>query len=566
MCALGRRFGGVRLSSGLHSLASVLVVLSVAACGGGGGGLVTTTGTVSGLVTNLDNNSPVAGAAVSRSSGSPSTTTGSDGRYTLANVPSGQQTLVASGSGLQSVQRTVSVPSQGTATLNFGLTKFPDPAIIGPSNYQGGMATVNIVGASAIYVATIAPKSTDGGSYTLQAIGLSFMQTAPTTRVTPSAAVATALTFHTKLRELGQQLAMRAPRASAVPKAQVQTVTVGSQGTFWVVVGGSLTNQQQTSATLQASSTHGLLYVDNADLASMSSAQAASVLQTWEAQIYSTDTSVFGLPQNTYNSNGQGQITILITHLVQGPLSGGTIIGYFFPCDLYADGTCGNLHSNQADIIYLNANLNDALLKGDMAHEFQHLINYSQHVFVFGSAAETTWIDEGLAMLAEDLVGYGYQAGSSSNTVGVAQAFLAAPSAISLWNFSSTVANYGAAWLLFRYLADRFGNQIAGRLVQTAQTGSTNLETQTGEASGQILSEEAMAILNTTFNLGLPSPYTYTSINAATLGTTPAFTSSGSATLNSGGYRFYGFNSSLFPAAQISLQAGSAIPWAGAGH
>ena len=346
-------------------------------------------------------------------------------------------------------------------------------------------------------------------------------------------------------------------------------MTVGSQATFWVIVGGSLTNQQQTTATLQASSTHGLLYVDNADLASMSSAQAASVLQTWEAQIYSTDTSVFGSPQNPYNSNGQGQITILITHLVQGPLSGGTILGYFSPCDLYPDSTalsaCG-IHSNQADIIYLDANLNDALLKGDMAHECQHLINSSQHVFVFGSAAETSWIDEGLAMLAEDLVGYGYQAGSSSNTVGVAQAFLAAPSAISLWDFRSTVANYGAAWLFFRYLADRFGNQIAGRLVQTAQTGSTNVETQTGEASGQILSEEAMAVLNTTFNLGLSSPYTYTSINAATLGTTPAFTSPGSATLNSGGYRFYGFNSSLFPAAQISLQAGSATPWAGAGH
>src|SRR2546428_2441843 len=115
--------------------ASVLVVLLVAACGGGGGGLVTTTGTVSGLVTNLDSHRPVVGATVSRSFRYPYTTTQSDGRYTFANGTSPQQTLVASGSRLQSAQRTVSVPPQGTATLNFGLTKFADPAIIGPSSY-----------------------------------------------------------------------------------------------------------------------------------------------------------------------------------------------------------------------------------------------------------------------------------------------------------------------------------------------------------------------------------------------------------------------------------------------
>jgi hypothetical protein len=202
-----------------------------------------------------------------------------------------------------------------------------------------------------------------------------------------------------------------------------------------------------------------------------------------------------------------------------------------------------------------------------MAHEFQHLINWSQHVFVNLGSSETTWINEGLSMLAQDLVGYGYQQGISNGvpTIQVAQGFLASPSQISLYNFSSTGNNYGAAWLFFRYLADRFGNQIAGRLVQTAQTGTTNIEMQTGEAIGQVLSEEAMAILNVTFKLGLVNPYTYTSINAATLGTTPAFTPPGSVTINSGGYRFYGFSSS-FPAAQITIQAGSATPWATVGH
>src|SRR5439155_16654173 len=233
---------------------------------------------------DLDSNSPVAGATVSRNSGSPSTTTGSDGRYALANVPSGQQTLVASASGLQSAQRTVSVPSQGTATLNFGLTKFTDPAIIGTSNYQGGMATVNIVGASAIYAATIAPKSTDGGSYTLQAAGLSFMPARPTNVISLSPTVMAGFSFHTRLRELEQQLALRAPRPSSpgVPRAPVSAASVGSQTTFWVLNSMSGTGQQQITATLQATSTHGLLYVDNNVLAGVSTTQAATWLSFWE--------------------------------------------------------------------------------------------------------------------------------------------------------------------------------------------------------------------------------------------------------------------------------------------
>src|SRR5262245_12138282 len=118
--------------------ALLLVSLALSACGGGGAGVVSATGTVTGLVFNLDaNNSPVSGASVRLVSGTPSTTTGTDGRYTLSSVPAGTQTFVASATGFPAAQRQVSVPAQGSATLNFGLTGFGNPGVTGPSSYRG---------------------------------------------------------------------------------------------------------------------------------------------------------------------------------------------------------------------------------------------------------------------------------------------------------------------------------------------------------------------------------------------------------------------------------------------
>lgn len=440
------------------------------------------------------------------------------------------------------------------------VTKSNDPTIVGPSNYQGGTVTVKVTQTlSAYYASTNAPKTTDGGSYTLQAVDLSSMPSRSISAAAPSATTMAGLTFHTRLRDFEQQLALRAPRPSrsAISRAPVSAASVGAQATFWVFTDASAQNQTQITATLQATSTHGLLYVDNNVLTGVSTTQAATWLSFWESTAYPTDTGTFGSPTNTYyNPTGQGQITILITNVINS-FAG----GYFFACDLYPEGTC-SVHSNQADIIFLASNSSDAYTRGGMGHEFQHLINYSQHVFVNGGSAETTWINEGLSMLAQDLVGYGYQA-AASGTISLAQGFFAAPSAISLYNFNSTQYNYGAAWLFFRYFADRFGNQSAGRLVQTAQTGTTNIESQTGEAIGQLLSEQSTAILNMSFTLGLGSPYQYTSITSGTIGSTPALTPAGSVSINSGGYRFYGFtaNSSL-PAHQVTIQAGSATPWA----
>jgi hypothetical protein len=545
--------------------ALVLVSLALSACGSGGGGALTLTGVVTGTVFNLDaNNSPVSGALVKLSSGTPSTTTGADGRYTLSNVSAGTQALVASASGFPAVQRQVSVPAQGTATLNFGLTSFGNPTVVGPSSYKGPVLTVNVLtqGQSVLLAATVAPHSVDGGTYSLQAVSLSYLQpsVSPQQPKTSSVSRLPAVdTLSGQLRQLEREAAGRLPRKFPVTPPPIQLL-VGSQATFWVISSPSPIQQQLITATLQAESTHGLVYVDNQDLTTISQATAASLLQTWEAEIFTRVTQVFGFPQNPYNSNGQGQVTLLFSRTVNLIVGEG---GYFFVIDLYPDSqtfpTLG-LHSNQRDLLYFSTNATDAFRKGTMAHEFQHLINFSQHVFVFGGSMEVTWINEGLSMAAMDVAGYGFQVG---NTTPYASSFVQTPGSVSLWNWQNTAADYGAGWLFFRYLADRFGNQILRKLVQTTLTGASNVETQTGEPIGQVIGEEALAVLNIAFQAGLTSPYTYTSISGSNLGAALTLTAPGSTSINSGGYHFYGFSisSPTLPAARIAIQAGTAMPW-----
>jgi hypothetical protein len=86
-------------------------------------------GTVTGVVTNAANGSPVAGAKVGTAGGS-STVTGADGRYTLV-LPAGEATLTASAYGFVSQTATVTVTEGSTTTRNFALQPAPMVTVSG---------------------------------------------------------------------------------------------------------------------------------------------------------------------------------------------------------------------------------------------------------------------------------------------------------------------------------------------------------------------------------------------------------------------------------------------------
>jgi hypothetical protein len=81
-------------------------------------------GTISGKVISSVDNAGIAGAIVTYSGGT--ITTNASGDFTIANLPAGNQTLVAAADGYNSSpEQVINVPANGTATANIALTPKP---------------------------------------------------------------------------------------------------------------------------------------------------------------------------------------------------------------------------------------------------------------------------------------------------------------------------------------------------------------------------------------------------------------------------------------------------------
>ena len=79
------------------------------------------TGTVTGTVTRIDENSPLPSVSVTVKNTGQSTVTGPDGRYTLRRVPEGPQTIVFKWLGYRPTEAETNVEPDGSVTVDVGL-------------------------------------------------------------------------------------------------------------------------------------------------------------------------------------------------------------------------------------------------------------------------------------------------------------------------------------------------------------------------------------------------------------------------------------------------------------
>ncbi len=133
--------------------------------GGNVSGVSFTTTTSAGMITGTVTGSggTVAGAAVSYSGGS--ATTGSNGGYTLSNVPAGTVSVTASATGYQSSTQSVTVTANATTSQNFTLSTAAGTVAGTVTNSSGTAlagATVSYSGGSTV--------TASNGSYTLSNI------------------------------------------------------------------------------------------------------------------------------------------------------------------------------------------------------------------------------------------------------------------------------------------------------------------------------------------------------------------------------------------------------------
>jgi hypothetical protein len=203
--------------------------------------------------------------------------------------------------------------------------------------------------------------------------------------------------------------------------------------------------------------------------------------------------------------------------------------------------------SNEAPFIYCGwfetsgatYELQEDLVRGT-AHELQHLINFVNHSILPAAAntysfdgTEDPFINEGLSMLSQDLAVntlHPTQAFDVADAMSHAQQYLSSPQNYSVSGFigidpSSWGGNgstpkyncgggcYGSAYLLERYLRDRFGGDTYTQGMETSQqTGYANLQANAGnEPEPALMGDFAVAIAtnsqqisppNAQFNLG----------------------------------------------------------------
>jgi hypothetical protein len=201
----------------------------------------------------------------------------------------------------------------------------------------------------------------------------------------------------------------------------------------------------------------------------MTNADADKITAEFDNNISPKITSVFGQPSDT---DEDGKIDILCYDIKDGfSGSGGYYAGYFDPNDLY-ENTSGNPYpydtnpnSNQSEVFYIDVypGMGTGTPKdvtqcyGTIAHEFQHMVNWNQNVFIENNDPDTvvnsTWLNETLSEAASQV----YSGNVSSSRISYYNSSSTITSGSSLLRWTSTLDNYSLAYLFSQYVKEQVG-------------------------------------------------------------------------------------------------------------
>ena len=251
------------------------------------------------------------------------------------------------------------------------------------------------------------------------------------------------------------------PRQSISKKALPEKE--GSLQNFFVIKSRGLTNE---SAKLVKVSDNLYIYIHEKHADFFSSEELTYLSVQFENTIFPVETSIFGDTDGVLGDvDNDPHITLYLSDLYYG--------GYYSPINEFTSFPGGNAREMVYVDISLASHATDlsdkfSTLLAAFAHEFQHLINFNHDPY------EHRWVDEGLSELAVDLVGY--------NVTGWWQnLYLLRPdNSLFLWDYDNEAdqnrADYGASYLFFRYLADRYGHDFLSILVSNPRLGAKGVQ------------------------------------------------------------------------------------------
>lgn len=311
----------------------------------------------------------------------------------------------------------------------------------------------------------------------------------------------------------------------------VQVLASGSFRTFNVNAGSAPADQCDTpvnrAARLVASSTHALIYEDNANpTGGFTAAEYQSIINEFETIVWPVDSANFGAPSDL---DGNNKFIILYTRAVNDltpPGANFIVGGFYYARDLFPRTPTPELEgcptSNLAEMVYMlapdptgasnghvrtKASVREGTV-GTIAHELQHLINASRRLYVNNAPVfEDVWLDEGLSHIAEELNFFAARSLAPRQNLGQSDVFansaqiatfiafqsqnfgryaeyLSAPAINAPYANDDDLATRGAAWAFLRYAADRrAGNdqQLWFALANSTSAGLTNLQNALGQ-------------------------------------------------------------------------------------
>ena len=327
--------------------------------------------------------------------------------------------------------------------------------------------------------------------------------------------------FHGMLRMREREIARRAMLQGSLlrtPPVQAPPPTVGHQRTFKVCSNLNCNQTTNVPATARFVGTHAAIYTDDANPANGFTQNDLDALgQQFDATLYPVATGAFGAESDI---DGNTVVVVLISKAVNALVpkpdcNDAFIAGYFFGADL--DPVFAAQYNN-GEVFYgmapdpagsatacaYSTQFVRRLLPVTFIHEFQHMISFNQHVLARGGFEEELWLNEAMSHLAEELAGEYYQDNGDPTTatqffignIFNAYSYLTDPGAHAVVTETppGSLEERGGAWLLLRYLVDRFGATLPQSLSQTALIGETNVQAATGEPFEELLGFWMMAV------------------------------------------------------------------------
>lgn len=317
--------------------------------------------------------------------------------------------------------------------------------------------------------------------------------------------------------------ASRGARLNVIPA----TVPVGSLVSLNSNANDACSNASPRAGRVMAVGRKAIVVADTLNPSNgFTQAEYASIGTTFDDVVDAIDTKAFGEPSDI---DGNGHVVLYFTSAVNEltPKNAGYYIGgFFFARDLFPNTATATIDacaaSNVAEMFYLLVPDPNGAINGNVfsktfvtsatistvAHEYQHLINASRRLYVNTAATdfEETWLDEGLAHMAEELLFYGRSGLSpltnisatllrSNNTYRTTfnddaisnfsrlGSFLASPSVNSPYASNDSLATRGATWSFLRYAIDQQSatqESLLYQLVNSTSTGLTNLRSVFG--------------------------------------------------------------------------------------